>query len=65
MKDIAGYDDHFDVFGLSGRPQNIQHVKARNLGHHHVTDDQGRAFFDSHSQSLFTVARRNDVVALS
>lgn len=51
----CGHHNNLDVLGLGSAPENVEHVKATNLWHHHVTDNQVRTFFDSHSQGLFAI----------
>ena len=58
------HDNHLDAARLGGATQDIEHVEATNLGHHHIADDELRTFFDSHGECFFPIASRHDVIPL-
>jgi hypothetical protein len=58
-----GHHNNFDVFGLGGGTQNVEHIEATDFWHHDVADDQLGTLLDSHGQGFFAVSSGHDVVA--
>jgi len=61
----GGHHNNFDVFGLSSRAQDVEHIKTRNLRHHHIRHNKRRPILNGHCERFFTVTGTNDVVPLS
>jgi len=61
----CGHHDNFDIFCFSSRTQNIQHIETADLRHHDIANNELRSFLNRHSQGLFPVASRYDVIPFS
>jgi hypothetical protein len=51
-----GHHNNLYVFCFRSTTEDVKHVEPANFRHHHVADDEVRAFFNCHCERFFTVA---------